>query len=511
MSLTACSLNPEAQVIYVTATYVETSAQMEVSQGIITPTLILTPPTVEANRTPDPTSTSVVISTGTHTVVAGETLTGIAVQYNTTVEQLMALNGIENPNILTVGQVLQIPPPPDQETPPLMILADAQLIRDLDASQFDIAGFIAAQPGYIRVAIDRVITRQADGSGLNEFLSSAQVVERVSKEFSVDPRVLLALLEYRAGWLSNPDPDDLLKTNPMISKENSERIDRDGLYRQLAWTANELNRGYYGWKYDGWSVLEFDTGERLTFARGLNAASVGVQHFLHLKNDYARWGYDVSENGFYLTYQRYFGSPTADLSDPLAGIGTQPELTLPFESGDTWFFTGGAHGGWGNGSAWGAVDFAPPDERTSIACYTSDYWVTAVASGSIVRSGGGVVVLDLDQDGHEATGWTILYLHVASDGRIGTGGIVQAGDRIGRAACEGGFSTATHLHIGRRYNGEWLPANCYVCRVQVPTFTMDGWKVIGLRGQEYQGYLERNGDRRVAEQGRTAPNNRISR
>ncbi len=45
----------------------------------------------------------------THTVQPGETLTRIAARYGVTVEQLAAVNGIVNPNMIYVGQILVIP------------------------------------------------------------------------------------------------------------------------------------------------------------------------------------------------------------------------------------------------------------------------------------------------------------------------------------------------------------------------------------------------------------------
>ena len=45
----------------------------------------------------------------TYTVKRGDTLSGIAKKHNTTVEALVASNGIKNPNIIKVGQVLTIP------------------------------------------------------------------------------------------------------------------------------------------------------------------------------------------------------------------------------------------------------------------------------------------------------------------------------------------------------------------------------------------------------------------
>jgi LasA protease len=107
---------------------------------------------------------------------------------------------------------------------------------------------------------------------------------------------------------------------------------------------------------------------------------------------------------------------------------TQPALRLPFETGTVWSFTGGPHGGWGDGSAWAAIDFAPPGE--SLGCVVSDAWVTAVADGLVVRSAEGVVVQDLDGDGIEQTGWTILYLHVDNSERVNVGEYLHAGERV---------------------------------------------------------------------------------
>jgi LysM repeat protein len=45
---------------------------------------------------------------GSYTVVAGDTLSKIAARYGTTWQALAALNGLTNPNLLEVGQVLRI-------------------------------------------------------------------------------------------------------------------------------------------------------------------------------------------------------------------------------------------------------------------------------------------------------------------------------------------------------------------------------------------------------------------
>jgi len=72
-------------------------------------------PTAEVVVTvvPPPTPTPQQIE---YTVQWGDTLTSIAARYGTTSEALMALNGLTNANLLSVGQVLRIP---DQSSSPL--------------------------------------------------------------------------------------------------------------------------------------------------------------------------------------------------------------------------------------------------------------------------------------------------------------------------------------------------------------------------------------------------------
>ncbi len=116
----------------------------------------------------------------------------------------------------------------------------------------------------------------------------------------------------------------------------------------------------------------------------------------------------------------------------------------------------------------------------------SNEWVVAAADGLILRADQGEVIEDLDGDGFEQTGWVILYMHVESRDRVSAGAYVQAGDRLGHPSCEGGVSNGTHLHLARKYNGEWIPADGSL------PFVMDGWVSAGT-GAEYDGTMTRGG------------------
>lgn len=514
--LLAGCVRDQPEVIVITATFPDspqvviapvTQAALPASSGAVVATLV---PLVDNGAVP-------VVGTAPnlpaeHTVQAGDTLFGIAQKYGVSLDSLIASNPAINPDVLSVGQVIALPSTPTGQTPALPLLPDNRLIRGPGSGTLDTAAYVASLPGYIKMASDTVTFNQPNGVGQPRLMSAAQVVDEVSLEYSVDPRLLLAALEFRAGWLTNPTPLEVLKTYPLISAENSPGFDRAGLYKQLSWAANELNRGYYAWQSRGLTTLEFKDGTRLQYAPTLNAATVALQYWLSLNQEMGTWQAQVSEGGFVAVYRALFGDPFEGAFQVFPAGVSQPPLSLPFASGEVWYYTGGPHGGWGTGSAWASIDFAPPDDRTADMpfCYTSQYAVRAVASGVIARAVDGALVLDLDGDGDETTGWTILYLHM--DRLAPAGQRVNAGDPVGQAACAGGFSNATHLHIGRRYNGEWIAADCAACRAgyERPNFVMSAWSVEGIVGQEYQGYLKQGTTTLQAEQSRLIPVNRVS-
>jgi len=93
-------------------------------------------------------------------------------------------------------------------------------------------------------------------------------------------------------------------------------------------------------------------------------------------------------------------------------------------------------------------------------------------------------VLDLDEDGDERTGWAVFYLHLAAATSAPLGKQLHAGDMIGYPSCEGGEATGTHLHIARKYNGEWILADGPLA------FNLEGW-VAHKGSQAYKGTLTR--------------------
>jgi len=425
-----------------------------------------------------------------YTVQPGDTLGNIASEYGISLEALMQANGLNETSVLMVGAVLDIPPVEVDPNPgsSFKLIPDSELVYGPASAQFDIGSFIDEQGGYLAN-----YSQDVDG----EYLSGTQIIARVSENYSVNPRLLLALLEYRSGWVTNATPQNV--DYPLGFYDDYYA----GLYRQAAWTANNLNRGYYLWRVNAISTLPLSDGTYVPLDPTINAGTAGVQYFLSQFNNRPFWDYDVSELGFFETYTKLFGYPF-DYGIPslVPANLSQPSMQLPFEPGTTWSYTGGPHGGWDSGSAWSALDFAPPGE--ALGCVSSDAWVVAVANGWIVRAENGAVIQDLDNDGYEQTGWNILYMHVESRDRVQPNTYVYAGERIGHPSCEGGVSNGTHLHLARKYNGEWISADGNM------PFNLEGWISSG-NGIEYDGYLTRGDIVFEALEGRFDGLNQISR
>ena len=431
--------------------------------------------------TPNPTPAGHASGTGieSYTVQAGETLGWIAMVFGCTVEEIVAANNLADANSINAGQTIIIPVNATETGPSRKLIPDSELVYGPAYIHFDLAGFVAGQGGYLASYTEEIEGRT---------LTGAEIVQLVSQRFSVGPRVLLALLEMQAGWVSNPQPaaEDLVY--PLGHVQDYQ----EGLFQQLSWAAVRLNEGYYGWKQGDWGTVRLLDGVRAAIAPEVNPGTAGVQNCLAvLSAAMDEWLALVGPDGFSSVYERLFGNPFAYAVEPLVPPDlVQPELRLPWQSGHTWYFTGGPHGGWGYGSGRAALDFVPVNE--ALGCAPSSKWITAAAAGLVLRSENGELVIDLDGDGFEQSGWALFHLHVHAGGRVEAGVYVQRGQSIGHPSCEGGFAEATHLHFARRYNGEWIPAGSGPAPM-----VLSGWTA-HEDAMPYDGTLTRGSEQRTA-------------
>jgi LasA protease len=386
---------------------------------------------------------------GNYQAQNGDTLESLALRFRTTVEVIQARNPGLAPTGLGTRQTLPPGLPLDLPLEGLpnvrfstRLLPDSEVVFSPGTAGFDVRGFVLSQPGFL--------------AGYTEVLSPTQpakagweIVALYARTYSINPRLLLALLEHQSGALSQPNPDAFLLRHPLAVESAAME---PGLSHQLGWAANQLNYGYYGWRLG--SVLAFSLADGpIHYGDGhLNAGSFAVARLLGLMYRSDAFARTTGPDGLMATYQRLFGSAFSLAYEPLIpGRLTQPELQLPFEPNKLWAFTGGPHSSYGRTLPWGALDFGPPAEQPG--CAVSPEWVTAAAAGTVVYSHDGLLELDV------GGGWTIVYLHLATLDRAPAGTVAARGDRLGHPSCEGGRATGAHVHLSRRYNGEWLAAD----------------------------------------------------
>jgi murein DD-endopeptidase MepM/ murein hydrolase activator NlpD len=406
---------------------------------IDTPTMTINPPTQTQIVIPD--------DHVEYITQSGDTLKVVATHFGVDVEQIISTNTLINDGLLDPGERLWIPEIINKTTSSERLIPDSDVIFSSSATNFNLSQFLAEYEGHLKNYSQ--VLNYGPTSGV-------QIIEELARDYSINPRVLLTLLEYFSGWV---------RGEPKTKEEGYYpfgfvKSDRVGLYRQTSWVIRQLMDGYYGWRAGTVNEVTFADKSSLRLSPNLNAGTVAVMYYLAQLSNPDEW--QVGLKSIAEIHTELFGDPWKRAQDvePLFPDNLkQPELRLPFPDNQTWNYTCGPHVAWGRygNQPLAALDFAPPLDRPG--CGNSVHWALAIAPGLVVRAGNGAVVVDVNYDGDEHTGWVILYMHIANTGRIEVGERVNIGDRIGHPSCEGGSSTGIHVHVARKYNGEWVLAD----------------------------------------------------
>ena len=408
---------------------------------------------------------------------AGDTLPALATRFGVSVAEISAGISLDRTSFLDPMQMVSIPKRSVETTSNFKVMPDSEMIFSPSGLDFDIDSFVDNTDGYLSTYREYL-----NSSG---WLDGAGVIRKVAVENSINPRVLLSILEYFSHWVYGQPVGETAQHYPLGHIDPMKK----GLYSQLTWAVSQLNVSYYGWREGIVTEVVFPDGSSLKAAPDLNAGTFATQYLFAQLLDRTAWESAVyTDTGFLATHQQMFGNPwyRASIVEPLfPATITQPQLILPIEKNVEWSFTGGPHAAWGTLGARAALDFSP--SLNNSGCESTDAWVLAAASGVVARAGGGVVVLDLDGDGNEQTGWNLLYMHIATKDRVQVGDFIEQGQTLGHPSCEGGFSTGTHFHIARKFNGEWILAGGPL------PFVMDGWEAHAA-AQSYKGTLTKGNE-----------------
>ena len=153
-----------------------------------TPTASPIPPT----ETPTPTATPV-----SYTVQTGDTLLDVAVAYGTTVEALVQLNGIQNPDQLAVGLVLLIPTP----EPPLPPTATPQSQPIIDS--------VTSSTSYTIYTVQIGDTLDGIATRFNTTIAALVQMNGIANPSRIDPGQILRIPAAAGEGTPSGDPDQL--------------------------------------------------------------------------------------------------------------------------------------------------------------------------------------------------------------------------------------------------------------------------------------------------------------
>ena len=325
-----------------------------------------------------------------YTAQTGDTLPALAARFNTSIEEIMTANPVipENATTMPPGLPMQIPIYyRNLWGTPYQIIPDSQFINGPAGVGFDTTEFAAMHNGWIN---------RYQEYALGENRSGPELVDLVAQNYSISPRLLLAVSEYLSGALTNPALPETSQDYPFGYRDSL----NPGYYGQLIWAANLLNDGYYKWRAG--ELLEFELANG-TLERPdpwQNAATVALQNLFRQIMSADQYNQAVSPTGFGATWTKFFGNPWTDDQPHIPGSLVQPGFILPFPAGEIWAYTGGPHTAWGSGAPFSAIDFAPRSDISG--CYQSNAWATAMADGLVTRlrdqGFDALVVGDADQE-----------------------------------------------------------------------------------------------------------------
>ncbi len=440
--------------------------------GQATALIISPPPTSESSPTLTPTKAPPVM----YYSQPGDTLSNLSARFGVQPKEITSPDPIKQSGLLKPGQLLLIPRNLGETSPTTQVIPDSEVVFSPTSLGFEAASFVRSANGYLNTY------REYLASGTK---TGAEVVMQVAVDNSFNPRLLLSLIQFQAHWVTG-QPGNLAESEYPLGWYD---INYRGLYKQLNWAVEQLSIGYYTWRAGQLTTVTFPNQNRLRLAPEVNAGTAALQYLFSKLYNQREWsGVLYSPQGFLAVHEQLFGSPwsRAETIEPLFPHDLeQPWLDLPFYYDHIWSFTGGPHAAWGQHSALAALDFAPASDQSG--CVASQEWVLAPAAGRVVRSENGLLVLDLDGDGREQTGWVVLILHLLSDKIRPVGTLVAKDEQLGHPSCEAGFSTGTHIHLARKYNGEWVLADGPI------PFNLSGW--IAHNGpKDYEGYLTKNAE-----------------
>ncbi|NOU52749.1 M23 family metallopeptidase [Pseudoalteromonas sp. JBTF-M23] len=285
---------------------------------------------------------------------------------------------------------------------------------------------------------------------------------------SINPKLLLAMMESQSQILSSPDKQNLFMPFASLST-------KIGFDNQVKDISLSLSKRYYAYqKYRE----ENESSNQLTS----NASTVALLSLFQKQS--------AGLNELLEQYERLFANEslklTADTQVKPQSIQPQANFTmqLPWPSGYAWY-SGGAHSNTGSGYPYSSLDF----NNGSGGWGSNTPWVQASHGGTVTRYSSCSIRVT------HPSGYATQYYHM-DNLQYRSGDVISSGAWLGRyannknqALCQGGSSSGPHVHFSLLSNGRFISLhNWYISgyRVDVGNWNYDDncWNF----------YFEKNGN-----------------
>lgn len=349
-------------------------------------------------------------------------------------------------------------------------LSDGQFVFGPNVGKFDVASYL-----------------RGVGSPLYEY---ADVIELWCAYASVNPRVVLTLIEMRSG---------LVRRNSNANVANPIGYSQLGFEEQVKILVIELATNFYEYLYtygsrsNGLSPtkrridtsVKLDDGSIITLPINIQAGSYAVLRTLapiSTKEEFSFISSTSASLGFISTYHELFpGDDPLDESNQINPMTAPPAdlLQFPFPVGSSWWFNGPHNwNGAGYGPPYSSMDFGT--SANSCSSPPTGDWSVAAAGSSGYHPGDYSCWFRVDH----GNGWSTSYYHLRN---VRGNGSISRNDPIGTIACEtcaGGSASAPHVHFSLLYNGAYT---------DLDGTKLSGWTIHVGNGSYNSGYIERDG------------------
>ncbi|MFQ5921540.1 MAG: dockerin type I domain-containing protein [Anaerolineales bacterium] len=311
------------------------------------------------------------------------------------------------------------------------LVSDGQFVWGPNVGEFDIGSFLAGM-----------------GSPLAAY---APDIELWASYSSVNPKLLIAILELQHGWVYGIS--HTLSEDEIRSTIEDTSMELATTFYEHLFTWGARRPAFTPFPSFGPSVMLQD-GSAAELDPSQSSGTVAL--VAAMAADIAPAGYESKFAGVTRDFRTIFGAmfPESDPLDTSNEIATQavpPDslFQLPFPLGAEW--VGSGPHSW-NGGSWpppfSSIDFftgggscsAPPNQ-----------YAVAAAYGAVNRPDGYTCWLEIDHGG----GWVTSYYHLQN---LYSGAPIGRNSKVGTIGCEtcaGGFATGPHLHFSLKYNGAY--------------------------------------------------------